>query len=251
MTQPAAYLRIADDLRQQIADGRLAPGAKVPSRHELAATYGVSDRVAVQAVRLLVSEGLVVARPGSGTYVREKPQLKRLTRSWYRESRGRSDSPFRADMAAQGRLGSWQSRSQTTTATPAIAQRLAITEGAPVMRTDYTFLAEDQPVMLSTSWEPLDVTGGTAIMLPEDGPHAGLGVVARMRSIGHEVTVASEIVTARSILASEAEALAEPIGAIVIVIERTYSGDRQLETADIIVPVDRYELAYVIPVDPA
>lgn len=251
MTQPPpAYLRIADDLRQQIADGRLAPGARVPSRHQLAAEHSVSDRVAVEAVRILVAEGLVEARPGSGTYVRAKPELKRLTRSWYREAR--DGSPFRADMAAQGRTGTWRSSSEKTTAPPAVAERLAIPEGAAVMRTRYTFLADDGlPVMLSTSWEPLSLTSGTEVMLPEDGPHAGQGVTLRMRAIGVDVQLATEIVTARSILGSEAELLAEPIGSIVIVIQRTYTGDRPVETADIVVPVDRYELAYVIPVDPA
>ncbi|GAA1545746.1 GntR family transcriptional regulator [Actinomadura kijaniata] len=248
MTQPA-YQRIADDLRKQIIDGHLAPGDRIPSRPQLRETYGVSDAVAIQAVRLLVSEGYVQARSGSGTYVREHPKVRRLTRSWYREARGRASSPFRADMEAQGRAGAWRSPSETTTATPAVAERLGITEGDPVMQTKYTFLADDQPVMLSTSWEPLEITRGTPVMLPEQGPHAGAGVVARMRAIGREVELATEVVTARSIHAAEAELLDEPIGSIVMVIQRTYSGNRPVETADIVVPTDRYELAYVIPVE--
>lgn len=248
MAQPA-YLRIADDLRKQIVEGRLAPGDRVPSRHALAREHGVSDRVAVEAVRLLVSEGYVESRSGSGTYVRERPTVKRLTRSWYREARGRASSPFRADMETQGRAGNWRSNSETTTAPPAVAARLGIDAGAEVMRTRYTFLADEQPVMLSTSWEPLELTRGTPVMLPEAGPYAGAGVAARMDAIGHTVANATEVVTARAILADEAEQLAEPMGSIVMVIQRTYTSDRPVETADIVVPVDRYELAYVIPVD--
>ncbi|GLZ04044.1 GntR family transcriptional regulator [Actinomadura sp. NBRC 104412] len=183
-------------------EGRLAPGDKVPSRHELAREYEVSDRVAVEAVRLLVAEGYVESRSGSGTYVRRRPQVRRLTRSWYRESRG--GSPFRADMASQGPTGSWRASSETATAPPAIAERLGVPEGAEVMRTRYTFLADDEPAMLSTSWEPLDITRGTPVMLPEEGPHAGAGVVARMRAIGVEVGLATEVVTPRAILAEEA-----------------------------------------------
>lgn len=248
MAQPA-YLRIADDLRKQIVEGRLSPGDRVPSRHALAREHDVSDRVAVEAVRLLVSEGYVESRSGSGTYVRERPAVKRLTRSWYREARGRSSSPFRADMESQGRAGKWRSSSETSAAPPAIAERLGIEQGADVMRTRYVFLADEQPVMLSTSWEPLAITRGTPVMLPEAGPYAGAGVVARMRVIEQAVTLATEVVTARAILAEEAEQLAEPLGSIVMVIERTYAGDRPVETADIVVPVDRYELAYVIPVE--
>lgn len=85
-------------------------------------------------------------------------------------------------------------------------------------------------------------------MLPEEGPYAGAEVVARMRAIGHEVAPATEVVTARAVLADEAERLGEPMGSIVMLIQRTHTGDRAVETADIVVPVDRYELAYTIPV---
>jgi len=249
LTQPEyAYLRIADDFRRRIAEGRLQPGDKVPSRHQIAAEYGVSDRVAVEAVRVLVAENLVEARPGSGTYVRPKPHLRRLTRSWYREQRG--DSPFRADMAAQGRRGAWRSSSETTDAPPAVAERLAIEPGDPVMRTRYVFLADGEPVMTSTSWEPLAITRGTPILLPEDGPYAGQGVTGRMAAIGISVELAREIVSARHVTAQEAEELGLSLGAVVTTIQRTYVADRPVETADIVVPVDRYELAYVIPVEP-
>ncbi|MFE9106866.1 GntR family transcriptional regulator [Actinomadura geliboluensis] len=247
MTRPA-YLRIADDLRRQIADGRLVPGDRVPSRYKLAGEHGVSDRVAVEAVRLLVSEGYVVSRSGSGTYVRRRPQVRRLTSAWYRAN-GRAGSPFRADMEAQGHEGTWLSGSETDKASPDVAERLRVPVGEPVMVTRYTFFAGDQPVMLSTSWEPLDLTWGTPVMLPEEGPHAGAGVVARMRAIGRDVAQATEVVTARPVLADEAERLRAPMGSVVMVIRRTYTGDRPVETADIVVPADRYELSYTVPVE--
>ncbi|WP_243717521.1 UTRA domain-containing protein [Actinomadura darangshiensis] len=87
-------------------------------------------------------------------------------------------------------------------------------------------------------------------MFPEEGPYAGAGVTARMDAIGQTVKLATEVVTARAVLAGEAEQLDEPMGSIVMVIQRTYAtDDRPVETADILVPVDRYELAYVIPVE--
>lgn len=247
MTQPA-YQRIADDLRRQIMGGRLAAGDKVPSRAQLREQYDVSDQVAIQAVRLLISEGFLEARSGSGTYVRRKPTLKRLARSWYGTS-GRTSSPFRTEMASQGRAGDWRVSSQTAAASPPVAERLGIAAGDPVMESRYTFLADDEPVMLSTSWEPLEITQGTPVMFPEEGPHAGAGVVARMREIGRHIETAQEVVTARPVLAAEADRLGEALGSVVMVIARTYAtADRPVETADIVVPVDRYELAYVIPV---
>ncbi|KWX02805.1 GntR family transcriptional regulator [Carbonactinospora thermoautotrophica] len=242
-----AYLRIADDLRSRIVDGTLPPGTRLPSRAQLAREYGVAESVALEAMRLLVSEGFVETRPGSGSYVRRRPQVRRLVRSWYREKRG--DSPFRADMAAQGRQGSWESHSETTTAPPVIAERLGVPPGEPVMRTNYVFYADGEPVMLSTSYEPLTITRNTPIVLPEEGPYAGKGVVERMAAIGVNVTHAAEAVTARPVLASEAELLKVPTGTTIIRIARTYYADeRAVETADITIPADRYEIIYHIPV---
>ena len=241
------YQRIADDLRRSIVDGVLAPGAKVPSRHELARQYDVSDRVAVEAVRLLVAEGFVESRSGSGSYVRQRPERQRLTRSWYTQRTG--GSPFRADMAAAGRPGTWESSTERVPMTPAVAARLGAQPGDLAMRTTYTFLGDGKPVMLSVSWEPASLTTGTAIMLPEQGPHAGKGVVERMAVIGQRITHAEETVAARPALAAEAERLGIRPGGTVLTIARVYRTDqRPVETADIVIPVERYSLVYEVPV---
>lgn len=241
------YQRIADDLRRAILDGSLPPGAKLPSRHELARQYGVSDRVGVEAVRLLVAEGFAETRSGSGSYVRQRPEMQRLTRAWYTTRRG--GSPFRAEMGAAGRAGSWECSSERTAMTPAVAYRLGAEPGEAAMRTRYTFTADGAPVMLSVSWEPLELTGGTPVTLPEEGPHAGRGVVERMAVIGQQITSAEEVVSARPALAAEADRLNMRTGGMVLTICRTYRTDeRAVETADIVIPVERYSLVYEIPV---
>jgi len=117
------------------------------------------------------------------------------------------------------------------------------------MRSRYTFLADGEPVMLSVSWEPLELTAGTAIMFPEEGPHAGRGVVERMAVIGQQVTHAEETVSARPALAAEAAPLKAKAGALVLTIARTYrTAERPVETADVIIPVERYALVYEVPV---
>jgi DNA-binding GntR family transcriptional regulator len=68
-----AYQRIADDLRTQIAGGRLKPGDRVPSEAELRATYGVSTTVVKQAMLVLTTAGLVEGRRGSGRFVTGEP----------------------------------------------------------------------------------------------------------------------------------------------------------------------------------
>lgn len=240
-------MRIADDLRRSVLDGTLAPGAKLPSRHQLASQYGVSDRVAVEAVRLLISEGFVEARSGSGSYVRQRPERQRLTRSWYTERSG--GSPFRAQTSAAGHDAGWESSTERAPMTPAVAERLNASPGDPAMRTRYTFLSDGEPVMLSVSWEPASLTEGTPVMLAEEGPHAGKGVVERMAVIGQQIIHAEETVSARPALATEAEVLKIRPGSTVLTIARVYyTAQRPVETASIVLPVERYSLVYEIPV---
>ena len=69
MTDPRIYVRIADDLRRQIADGTLRPGTPVPSITTLSQEHGTARQTAAKALRLLESEGLVVRIQGLGYYV--------------------------------------------------------------------------------------------------------------------------------------------------------------------------------------
>ena len=67
------YLRVLEDLRDQIRGGALAPGARVPSRNGIIARYGVGETAAKHALQVLAAEGLIEARAGSGSYVRRLP----------------------------------------------------------------------------------------------------------------------------------------------------------------------------------
>lgn len=62
---------IAAELRQDIAQGRLRPGEKLPNEATLAQRFGVNRHTLRQAVQALVRDGFVRVAQGSGTYVRE------------------------------------------------------------------------------------------------------------------------------------------------------------------------------------
>src|SRR5438067_1947868 len=129
------------------------------------------------ARKVLMAEGLVEGRSGSGTYVRERPVPRRIARAGFQN--GSCTSPFRQEQTDERVKGTWESSSRQEGAGTAVAARLRIPAGGRVMRTRYLFRAEGEPSMLSTSWEPLEVTGRTPVMLPEEGPLAGRGVVER------------------------------------------------------------------------
>ncbi|MGW6411046.1 GntR family transcriptional regulator [Streptomyces vinaceus] len=250
MPEQPPYLRIADVLRQRIAEHEWTAGDRLPSRAQIAEECGVGENVVRRAQELLISQGVLEGRAGSGTYVAEPRQRVRVVRSSAREQPG--GSPFRADMQALGKQGNWESRTEAKVPAPAeIAARLGIAEGDLCVRTVYEFLADGRPVQLSTSWEPYELTGGTLVVLPEGGPHAGVGVVNRMAEIGVTVSHAIEQPEPRNATAEEASLLGIQKASVVTHIRRTYYSDQgqPVETADIVIPAALCEIVYEIPVN--
>jgi DNA-binding transcriptional MocR family regulator len=71
MDAPVAYRyeRLADHILGLVANGTLAPGARVPSVRAISEEQGVSVSTVLQAYRVLEDRGVIVARPQSGFYV--------------------------------------------------------------------------------------------------------------------------------------------------------------------------------------
>ncbi|MFI0238245.1 GntR family transcriptional regulator [Streptomyces sp. NPDC016845] len=250
MPREAPYLEVAESLRARIHAGEWEVGARLPSRARLAEEYGVGRNVTQRAMDRLITEGLLEGRAGSGTYVRRPRERMRMVRTRRQENRG--GSPFRADMRERGVTGGWESHSQARQpAPPAIAERLGIEPGQPCVFTRYEFLADGQPVQLSESWEPMAVTDGTPVVLPEMGPLAGAGVVARMRSIGVDVVRVVEVPRPGRATQEQANLLGISLGDLLLTVERTYydAEGRAVETADVVVPDARWEVAYEFGVD--
>jgi GntR family transcriptional regulator/MocR family aminotransferase len=101
-------------LRAAILEGRLQPGLRLPPTRRLAHVLGISRNTAVALYDLLLSEGYLTGRPGSGTYVADmRAELKpagrtgppaaddrRLADFWRRhrpESEDPPDRSFRYD----------------------------------------------------------------------------------------------------------------------------------------------------------
>jgi DNA-binding transcriptional regulator YhcF (GntR family) len=72
------FRQLADELRSEIRSGKRARGSKLPTESEFQAEYGVSRTTVRGALRLLETEGLVVTRKGYGSFVRERPPIRRV-----------------------------------------------------------------------------------------------------------------------------------------------------------------------------
>jgi GntR family transcriptional regulator len=250
MPREAPYLAVADALCARILAGEWELGERLPSRAQLAAEYGVGRNVTQRAMDRLITKGLLEGRAGSGTYVRTPRERLRMVRSRHRERR--DGSPSLAGMTERGKASAWDSHSEARVPAPeAIAERLAINPGELCVNTHYEFLADGQPVQLSESWEPMAITDETPIVLPEAGPLAGKGVLVRMRSIGVDIETVVELPRPARATQTQANLLGISVGDLVLQIERTIydTVGRPVETADIVIPDVRREVAYEFIVD--
>jgi GntR family transcriptional regulator len=63
------FAQIAERLADEIADGSLAEGERVPSTNELAAFYRINPATAAKGIGMLTDDGLVEKRRGIGMFV--------------------------------------------------------------------------------------------------------------------------------------------------------------------------------------
>ncbi|WP_242495513.1 PLP-dependent aminotransferase family protein [Salinicola tamaricis] len=70
-TQGPKYLAIARALAEALRHGAISPGMRLPTHRELAETLGVSVQTVSRAYEQAEKSGLVQARVGSGTWIRD------------------------------------------------------------------------------------------------------------------------------------------------------------------------------------
>lgn len=63
------FVQVAERLTDEIADGGLAEGERVPSTNELAAYYRINPATAAKGINVLADEGLLEKHRGIGMFV--------------------------------------------------------------------------------------------------------------------------------------------------------------------------------------
>src|ERR1022692_1442148 len=63
------FVQIAERLAEDIADGAMAEGERVPSSNELAAYYRINPATAAKGISMLTDDGLLEKRRGIGMFV--------------------------------------------------------------------------------------------------------------------------------------------------------------------------------------
>jgi GntR family transcriptional regulator len=151
------HRQIAAQLRERIRRGDWAPGERLPSIPAIAEMYGVAKQTVQRTVDQLRVEGLLITKPGSGTYVRgTRRRLNRLSRGRYGAHRG-----YHADLAARYRQH--LTDVGRAPAPPEVADAFGVRDGTDLLVRRHVVRTEDVPVEVGASWFRLDDAAGTSL----------------------------------------------------------------------------------------
>jgi GntR family transcriptional regulator len=161
------YRSIAEDLRRQVETGELRPGQQLRTEIELRDHYNASRNTIRDAIKWLITRGLVETRPGQGTFVTEKidPFVTTLTGD-PNTSELSDETIYLAEVQASGRVPlNSPTRVEIQEADAVIADALRIAEGASVVVRHQRRSIDGTPFSLLTSYYPMTLVQKGALKL--------------------------------------------------------------------------------------
>ncbi len=225
------YQSIAEDLRQRLSEGEFAASGLLPSEAALSDRYGVSRVTVRRALESLRAVGLVDSRQGFGWLVAAEPLRQDLSRL----------ATLDRQLAAAGVRSERRIESFGFVTPPArIGELLGARSVLEVRRVN---LADGQPFAVVTVWCPEDLGAG----LSRDD-------VARssfLEQLPVAVGGATQTIGAAAAEQGDAELLGIPVGAPVLVAERTTrsTSGRVVLVSEHVFPAHRTRFVVDLPVD--
>ncbi len=204
---PAAYVQIEEELAERIRTGELPAGSLLPPERELAEQMGVSRMTVRQALGRLADRGLLRREQGRGTFVSE-PKLNQSLSTL---------SGFFEQMLSQGIIPTSRLLSrEEVLASRAVAQVLGLRIGEPLYKVVRLRSGGGVPLVLETSFFPARLVPG---LLEQDLERSSIyRLMERYQARPVRAIQSLEPVPAREF---EAELLQIPVGAPVMLVERT------------------------------
>jgi GntR family transcriptional regulator len=183
------YLQLARQLEQGIRTGTYRVDQALPSERMLSESLGVSRITARKAIDVLVEQGLVLRRHGSGNFIapRLEQPLSKL-------------ASFSEELRQRGYLPSsnWITR-EVATASVAEREAMGLARGARVARLERLRLADGVPmayerstVLLSACPRPQDLDGSLYLHLARSGL-APVRAVQHIRAVNAESAMAASL----------------------------------------------------------
>jgi GntR family transcriptional regulator len=238
-------LQLADLLRTEIQEGHRRPGSQLPTESEFQHAYGVSRTTIRSALATLAGEGLVLTRKGFGSYVRDKPPLRRVSSTHRHASHRESGKPeFDTEAIAQGQAPSRRMLMVGRGAVPAdVAAWLGVEPGEKVVIRKRLQLLDGVPAVISASYYPLWLAEGTRLESSKALPEGPDNLIERL---GHQFARGVELLRTRMPTPDEARLLElDPGVPVARMLHIDYDPQgRTLQVADDLYAGDRHEFAF-------
>jgi GntR family transcriptional regulator len=240
--------RISADIRRQIQEGHLVPGALLPSETEVAHEYNVSRQTARNALQALEREGLVVVRPRRGRVVRSNQRLRWHLSEFERPDRtvlSTSDA-WETDIEDQGHDPTRQDLDvEQITPPEAVAARLNLDPRTDmcVVRRHVRYI-DGKPAIISDDYFDEKIVRGTELAGPEDTTRENI-----LAEAGYEQVYDIDEIITRMPSPAETDRLGILPGTPVAEHIRTgyTANDKPVRVMISIIPGDTLILQYTIP----
>jgi GntR family transcriptional regulator len=195
-------MQLATKLRQQIVDGQIPAGEALPSERDLCAIMGASRVTIRKATELLIEEGLLSRRQGSGTYVTPRIQTP-----------GSFLSSFSEDAKARGEATDtiWMMK-VIAVASDEEARLLELPHGAQVAKLSRVRMAGGEPLAIENAVVPAE-------MLPDIGK-LGNSLYQALDKRGNRPVTGEQKIRAALAGSTEASLLSIPENSEILRIER-------------------------------
>jgi GntR family transcriptional regulator len=191
------YRRIAEDLQLKIDSGVLPPGSQLPTELELRETYEASRNTIRDAIKSLITRGLVETRPGQGTFVAEHidPFVTTLSENPETGLGGGEGASYESEVASARRTPKIDFlRVESKLASGVIAAELEIAEGTPAVSRHQQRHIDGTLWSLQTTFYPMRfvVKGASLLLQAADIPEGTVAYLADtigVKQVGYRDTI--------------------------------------------------------------
>ncbi|NEZ40432.1 GntR family transcriptional regulator [Paenibacillus alvei] len=152
------YLAIYQKIKQQILDGEYKINEKIPSSPILAEKFGVSSLTIKKALDLLVRDGYIIRRRGSGTVVQD----------WHQQEKARMIQTLIGTKAVYGsEVESKIIEFAIIGADETMARKLGIAAGDFIYKIIRLRIIHGIPTIMEHTWMPISVIPGVDVTVLE------------------------------------------------------------------------------------
>jgi GntR family transcriptional regulator len=228
------WVQAVNLLMQEIREGRLGEGSRLPPERELCAQLGISRVTLRKALGQLVDDGVLSPSHGRGWYVASSTPAK----EWPNSLESFSETATRKGLHSTSVV----LRAEPGSATIDEGEALAVAPGTPVFRLDRIRMLDDVPIALDRSIVPLAMLGDSAA-----ADFAVDSLYERLQAAGHGPERADSTIEAIAADAAAAQHLGVEVGRPLLAMRQVaHAADGRPVSMSVIEYVgDRYRLRTV------